>query len=428
MSKVVAPFPEKLAFLFKPKRNKVAHGGRGSGKSWGFARALLILGIKKKLRILCAREVQESIKDSVHKLLKDQIEAMGFGSEYRVLNDEIRGANGTEFLFTGLLEHTVDSIKSFEGCDICWVEEAQSVSEKSWQMLIPTIRKDGSEIWVSMNPALDTDPTYKRFLERADEDSIVVQMNWRDNPWFNDVLNKERLRDKASLPEEDYLNIWEGKARSSVQGAIYSDEIQRLYQMGRVMDLPADPRLKTHVVLDLGWNDSMFAILVQRHLSSLRVVGDLCVDHKTYAWLSTELRKLHPNANWGRMFLPHDGNHGNAFTGMTAKQTMTSMGWRTAIVPNLPVETGIRQGRMALGQTYVDRGCTELLESLKRYRRHVNSKTNEDGTPIHDAYSHGADAWRYTALVAPQMTNEDDEIEIPSGQIASYGVDAEMGL
>ena len=139
-------FPEKLGFLFEPSRYKVAYGGRGSAKSWSFARALLVKGKSKKHRILCAREVQKSIKDSVHKLLSDQIQVMGMGDFYEVIENAIRGKNGTEFAFAGLASHTVESIKSFEGVDIVWIEEAQVVTKRSWDVLIPTIRKDDSEI------------------------------------------------------------------------------------------------------------------------------------------------------------------------------------------------------------------------------------------------------------------------------------------
>lgn len=196
-------FPEALQFLFEPHRYKVAYGGRGSAKSWGFARSLLVQAASRKMRILCTREVQKSIKDSVHKLLSDQIQAMGLGGHFDVLNTEIRGINGSEFIFGGLADHTVESIKSYEGIDVCWVEEAQSVSKRSWDILIPTIRKEGSEIWVTFNPELDTDETYKRFVENSPTDSVVVKMNWRDNPWFPPVLNQERL-DCFRTNKEDY--------------------------------------------------------------------------------------------------------------------------------------------------------------------------------------------------------------------------------
>jgi phage terminase large subunit len=150
-----AQFPAKLQFLFHPQRYKVLYGGRGGAKSWGIARALLIQGTQRPLRILCARETQRSIGDSVHKLLSDQIEALGLGAFYAVQKSTILGANGTEFIFAGIRQN-VSNIKSYEACDICWVEEAQTVSKSSWDVLIPTIRKTDSEIWVSFNPDLET--------------------------------------------------------------------------------------------------------------------------------------------------------------------------------------------------------------------------------------------------------------------------------
>ena len=139
--KVIAQFPKKLQFLFKPKRYKVAYGGRGSAKSWSYARALILKAADSRIRILCTREVQKSIKDSVHKLLSDQIEELGLSGKFQILETEIRGHNGSEILFAGLSSHTVESIKSYEGVDIVWIEEAQTVSKKSWDILIPTIRK-----------------------------------------------------------------------------------------------------------------------------------------------------------------------------------------------------------------------------------------------------------------------------------------------
>lgn len=140
-----AEFPVKLRFLFQPARYKILYGGRGGAKSWGVARALLIQAAATPLRILCAREFQNSIVESVHHLLQAQIEATGLGSFYEIQNSVIRGGNGSEFIFAGL-RNNVTKIKSFEGVDRVWVEEAQTVSKSSWDTLIPTIRKDGSEI------------------------------------------------------------------------------------------------------------------------------------------------------------------------------------------------------------------------------------------------------------------------------------------
>jgi len=262
LSNPQAQFPKRLEFLFDEHRYKVAYGGRGSGKSWSFARALILQGASKTLRILCAREVQKSIKQSVHQLLSDQIQALGLGSFYEVLESEIRGKNGTQISFAGLATNTVESIKSFEGVDIVWVEEAQTVSKRSWDILIPTIRKESSEIWVTFNPDIDTDDTYQRFVINAPDNAHVVKVNWSDNPWFPSVLNDERLHCKLTNP--DYNNIWEGDCKAAVDGAIYANEIREAQENGRITTVPYDPMLKVHVVMDLGWNDSMSVILCQR--------------------------------------------------------------------------------------------------------------------------------------------------------------------
>lgn len=205
-------FPAKLQCLFRPGRYKVAYGGRGSGKSWGFARALLLLGMQRKERVLCAREVQKSIKDSVHALVRDQIEALGLGGFYDVQRDEIRGRNGTLFLFAGLREHTVESIKSYEGITRCWVEEAQTVSDRSWAILIPTIRAEGSEIWLSFNPDLEDDPTYQRFVVHPPEGAILIPIGWQDNPWFPEVLRVEK-DDLYRRDPEAAAHVWGGECR-----------------------------------------------------------------------------------------------------------------------------------------------------------------------------------------------------------------------
>lgn len=399
-----AEFPEKLGFLFSPKRYKIIRGGRGSGKSWGVARALLLQGRASKLRILCTREVQKSIKDSVHKLLSDQIQSLGLGGFYEVLDAEIRGKNGTSFVFAGLASHTIESVKSFEGCDRVWIEEGQAVKKRSWDVLIPTIRKPGSEIWVTYNPELESDETHQRFLE-GDEDTIVVEMNYIDNPWFSDVLEKERIKCQQRTPK-DYDNIWLGKCKPAVAGAIYYDEVVKIEDDKRVCNVPYDPMLKVHVVYDLGWNDAMAISLIQRQASELRVIEYIEDSHKTLDHYSALLREK--RYNWGKVFLPHDGEHKNIQTGKSAKETMQALGWDVLITPSMSVEDGIRATRMALGRMYFDKTKTErLVQCAKRYRRSINQQTNEPGPPLHDEWSHGADNLRYVAINAEQMTNDE---------------------
>ncbi len=399
--------PEKLGFLLTSKKRYLgAKGGRGSAKSWSVAKALLILGSARKLRILCTREVQKSIKQSVHKLLKDQVEALNLGRFYDVLDTEIRGKNGTEFSFSGLSDQTVDTIKSFEGVDICWVEEAQSISNKSWKILIPTIRKDGSQIIITFNPELDTDETYERFITNAPDDCQIVDMNYTDNPWFPDVLEKERLHAKATLPAAEYENIWEGKCMPAVSGAIYFNEVMRATEDRRICDVPYDPMLKVHVVVDLGWNDAMSISLVQKHGNALMIIENFEDSHKTLDHYSAMLRKK--DMNWGKLYLPHDGRHKNIQTGKSAEEIMRALKWDVRITPSTTIEEGIRLARMTFSRMYFDKNkAARIVQCAKRYRRSINQQTNEAGAPFHDEWSHGADNLRYIALNADSMTNED---------------------
>lgn len=399
-----AEFPAKLQFLFQPGRYKVAHGGRGSAKSWGFARALLIQAAQKPLRVLCTREVQRSIKDSVHKLLSDQIEGLGLGKLYDILATEIRCKNGSEFIFAGLSTQTVESIKSFEGIDVVWIEEAQAVSKRSWDVLTPTIRKPGSEIWVSFNPELETDETYRRFVLTPPAGAVVAQLNWRDNPWFPEELEAER-QDTLKRDPDSYDNIWEGVPRRSVSGAIFAKEIDRAYLEGRVRPVPYDPKLKVHTVWDLGWNDSTSILFVQKSPTEIRVVDFIEDSHRTldeYAAM-IKLRLW----NFGTHYLPHDGDAKEFRTGKTAREILSTQLGAVQIVPNIGVEQGIKAARMLFGQVYFDETKAQpLLEHLKRYRRNIPTTTDEPTSPVHDEHSHAADAYRYLAVIADQMRNE----------------------
>ena len=211
MDSVKAELPAKLGFFLEPMRYKVAYGGRGSSKSWSLARAIIIRMKTKKTRVLCARELQTSITESVHKLLSDQIEILGFGMDFSVQNNRIIGRNGSEAIFSGIRNNPT-KIKSTEGIDIAWVEEAEKVSSTSWEILIPTIRKPDSEIWVSFNPHDEKDPTYQRFVVKPPPECVSVKIDWQDNPWFPDELRREK----------DYLysvdpaaaeHVWGGQCR-----------------------------------------------------------------------------------------------------------------------------------------------------------------------------------------------------------------------
>lgn len=209
---------EKLFPVFQGKaRYRVAYGGRGGAKSWGFADVLLLRSYQHTTRALCARELQNSIKDSVHKLLSDRIQALGFPG-FEIGAASIKHANGSEIIFKGLRSNAQE-IKSMEGIDICWVEEAQGVSQESWDFLIPTIRKPGSEIWVTFNPGYKHDPTSQRFIEKPPENARIVKVNWYDNPWISqeliDEMNYLMATDTAA-----YRNVWLGEYRQQHAGGL----------------------------------------------------------------------------------------------------------------------------------------------------------------------------------------------------------------
>ncbi len=306
----------------------------------------------------------------------------------------------TEFVFTGLSDLTADSIKSFEGADVVWVEEGQVVTDRSWTILIPTIRKEGSEIWITFNPELDTDPTWTRFIEHPPKRTLQIELNWRDNPWFTESMNEKRLHDQATLPSYEYEWIWEGKCRPAISGAIYADQVADLFAQNRVGDYPVNAQFPVYAVLDLGWNDATAIVICQREVSALRVIDYLEDHHKPPDWYSAQLRSKPYRVT--ELFLPHDGAHSH-LTGPSPQRAFEDLKWTVNILPNQSVEDGIRTLRQTFPSLYIDRRCTRLLECLKRYRRTIPPSTQEPSKPLHDEFSHGADAMRYAALAAPQF-------------------------
>lgn len=217
--------------LTKAARYKIYYGGRGSAKTWAFAEALIKRALRRKTRILCTREYQSSIRDSVHKTLSLAIERLGVRSYFTITDREIRSPIGSEFIFKGLY-HNPDEIKSTEDVDVAWVEEGQRTSEDSWRVLIPTIRKPGSEIWVSFNPDSETDPTYRRFVVNPPEGAIVHKVNYSENPYFTPELEFERLHDlelvnsASTVSEQEqaqaaYDHIWLGYPRKLSKAIIF---------------------------------------------------------------------------------------------------------------------------------------------------------------------------------------------------------------
>jgi phage terminase large subunit len=395
-----AQFPVKLECLFQPEKSRyrILYGGRGGAKSWGVARALLIKGAQRSLRILCAREFQTSIKDSVHKLLCDQIIDLGLEGFYEITQASIRGKNGTEFSFVGL-KNNVANVKSYEGVDICWVEEAQTTSRLSWNILIPTIRKEGSEIWVTFNPELETDETYQRFVLHPPENSVVQKINWSDNPWFPETLMLEkdalRMRDV-----EAYNTVWEGICRQTVDGAIFAREMQMAELDGRITKVGYDPMKPVHAVFDLGWSDAtaiwfvqfigMETRLIRYHEDNQKTISDYLAKMQTYGYV------------YDTLWLPHDAeNKTLAAAGRSIDQIVRGAGYKTKIIPRTPIVDSINAARTLFRNCWFDRdNCYDGLQCLRHYRYEVDPDTKAfSKNPLHDQFSHGADAFRMLGLV-----------------------------
>ena len=392
---IEAEFPEALAFLFEPARYKILFGGRGGAKSWSVARALLIQASERPLRILCARELQVSIADSVHKLLSDQIATLGLDGFFEVQKQSITGVNGSEFIFAGL-KNNIGSIRSKEGIDICWVEEAQIVSKASWDTLVPTIRKEGSEIVITLNPELDTDVTWQRFVANPPAGAVVRKIGWRDNPWFPAVLDQER-RDLEARDPDSALVVWEGHTRQVLDGAVYASEIRAATRDGRIGRVPYDQSKPVQTFWDLGWADSTSIWFAQVIGFETRVIDHYSCRQQA---LGHYLQVLQ-NRGYvlGRCWLPHDARAKQLGTGRSIEEQMRAAGRDVQVVPMLSVADGINAARTLFGNCWFDaERCTDGLNSLRRYRYAVGEGGGFSRSPLHDEASHDADGFRMMAV------------------------------
>lgn len=393
---VRAEFPEKLKPLFEAHRYKILPGGRGSGRSWGVARALLLIGTQRPLRVVCAREIQKSIKQSVHQLLDDQIGRLGLKSAYQILETEIRGPDGTEFTFHGL-RHNIDNIKSLEGCDICWMEEASTTSKHSLRKLIPTVRKAGSEIWMTLNPELETDAVYQEFVLNPPPGAIVIPMTWRDNPWWTDELEAERVR-LETLDPDSYAHVYEGHCIQHLEGTVYARELREAETTGRIARVPYDPGAGVGVWADLGWGDMTSLIFIQRQGFEFKVLHAYQARHQLWQHFLKYIQDR--GYVISGIWLPHDAENGSLSGASVADQTRAA-GFKTTVIEreNNAVKLGINAVRTVFPRVHFDRDGTEdLLHALRHYRYSVDEHGRYSDQPAHDDHSHFADATRYFAV------------------------------
>jgi phage terminase large subunit len=351
---------EDYQALFDPSYKFVSmRGGRGGGKTDTVAMVLILIAYTKKLRVLCFREVQNSIRQSVYASLKKQIERLKLESFFANSTDnEIRGANGSLFIFKGLRDQTVENIKSFSDIDLCWGEEARVLTERSLQVLIPTIRNEGARFFFTWNPQLDTDAVYQRYALNTRENVKDIEVNYKHNPWFPNTMDEERVEDLKRLPSDQYDWIWEGKILPARVGSVYFNEYKHALEQTRVTRVAVDPLLAVHQFWDLGIADDTAIILVQIYLSEVRIVGYIANRGKPLSFYNTELKQWGLDNNvgiWGTMYLPHDAAARSIQTAQSTDEVMKKFGWTTKVGPKLPVDVGIRAARMMFPNVYIDK-------------------------------------------------------------------------
>lgn len=382
MSEIQVDIPRVFQFLFQPSRYKSAYGGRGRGASWSYARALVTLASCKKLRILCTREYQNSIKDSVYKVLIDQIEMLKLTPYYDINKTDITSKVGSEFIFKGL-QHPLE-IKSIEGIDIVWLEEAQNVSEESWKFLIPTIRKDNSEIWISWNTGEIEDPTYKRFVTNKPEDCISKLLTYRDNPYFPEALRKEMEYCKK-VDYDAYLHIWEGQPASLSDALVFKNKF-----VEEEFEIEGD--MKFFYGADWGFSNDPTTLI-----RCFVLDRDLYIDYEAYG-VGVEMEEL------PQLFDSVPGSRfGKILADNARPETISFMKRRGFFIQGCSKAATTKQGFVRDGiefikkfeKIYIHPRCKHTLDEFKHYSYKTDKKTNEILPVLQDGFDHCIDALRY---------------------------------
>lgn len=390
--------------LLQPARYKGAHGGRGSGKSHFFAELLVEDCLREPgMLAVCVREVQKTLAQSSKRIVEKKIESLGVGGQFEVLNDRIKTPGGGLIIFQGMQDHTAESIKSLEGFKRAWIDEAQSLSERSLSLLRPTIRAEGSEIWASWNPTRENDAIDKFLRQKKPDNAVVVQANWKDNPFWTSVLEEERQLELSRYPER-YAHTYEGDYAGAFEGAYFAELLNAAKLSGRIGVVAADPLLPLRAYIDIGGsgaNADAFTIwIVQfvgqeiRVLNYYEAVGQVLGHH---------LNWLRANGYDGvDIILPHDGVNENNITGKRYEDHLRDAGFSVRVVKN--------QGRGAasqrieavrrLGPKMWFNEATTLpgRRALGFYHEKRDEQRNVGLGPEHDWSSHGADSFGLMAI------------------------------
>jgi len=353
----------------------------------------------KQGQILCGREFQNSLSDSSFAEVKAAIlEVPWLAKHFDIGANYIRTHDGNiYFTFIGL-RRNLDSVKGQARIHLCWLDEAENLSGMAYEKLIPTVREHDSSIWVTYNPESKESSTYKRFIEKKPDDCIVVECNWRDNPWFPEVLEKERQEDLKKRPEA-YDHIWEGDFLTHNEGAYYAIEFRNIKAESRIAYVPYEPSVGVITSWDLGMNDSTSIFFFQVVGAEIRVIdyyenSGMALDHYSHILQSKPYTYI-------EHILPHDVRVKELGTGKSRYEMLDSLGVKNiTIAPQLRVDDGIAAVRSILPRCWFDAEKVERgIDCLRQYHRDWDeSNKTWRGRPAHDWASHGADAFRYFAV------------------------------
>jgi len=398
--------------LLQPARYKGAVGGRGSGKSYFFGEAMIEAHIIGRTDSICLREIQKSLQFSSKKLLEQSIVKMNAGDYFDVQDQVIKAKNGGIIVFQGMQDHTADSIKSMEGFDRAWFEEAQNASQRSLDLLRPTIRKAGSELWFSWNPFKEDDPIEK--LLRGDnvpEGAIIVEANWNDNPWLTEELKSEMEIDQKNDPDK-FAWVWGGSFLKNTEGDYYKAELATVRAQGRICKIP-NLDMPVNTFWDIGNSDGCAVWFHQQVGLEDRFIGYYEAHGQTLAHYAKELQNR--GYIYNKHFMPHDADHQRlSDTNKSVKQMMQDLGLQNVkIIPVISsLNTGIQQTRKHFASCYFDidvngskvnpelgNGCKFGLTRLDNYRKKFSARDNRwiDEPNKANGCSEGADAFRQFA-------------------------------
>lgn len=418
MTKAKIELPPKLVPLFEGKaRYRCAHGGRGSGKTFNFAKMTAIRGYAYAEagisgQILCGREFQNSLEESSFYEIKSAINSVPWLREYYDVGEKyIRTKCGRiKYTFTGLRSN-LDSVKSKGKILIAWVDEAETVSELAWEKLAPTVREDDSEIWVTWNPESDESATHERFRKDPPTNSKVVELNWRDNPWFNKVMQQERL-DALEKRPDTYDWIWEGKFHNNQQGSIYASFLLEAKDQNRITFAPYKDGVPVITAWDLGKNDCTSIWFAQVVGFQVRIIDFYENSQEDLAHYAKLIRSK--PYEYGKHYLPHDGRHERLGMNGSIKDQLSEMGLKCDTLPVATRKAGIALARELLKTCFFDEDkCKDGLKCLRNYKFEYDEKRKTfSNEPRHDWTSHAADAFRYLAAALkvwePETAEEED--------------------